>query len=225
MRRQLALIAVCLAFGAGCWAFLLHGVWLALLAARESARTASCGAQMRQVQLASHVYASDYDEHLPPSTPRCTWRARQVDYVKNVAIYRCPSDASADDAQRRGLDSGGLPSSYMANVNLYQPGAGASLKTVKRPNQTVLQCEFEPGPHGPLPAQYHHQAAESHQWDSYAAGTLTATTALSQLPGGSRPARHRGCVTVSFVDGHVSLLPVQALRPAGTDGDGLFATR
>ena len=63
--------------------------------AREKARETSCTSQLRQLGLALHMYAQDYDEQFPfdnyagnPHPMLCTGL---YPYVKNRSIFYCPS--------------------------------------------------------------------------------------------------------------------------------------
>jgi prepilin-type N-terminal cleavage/methylation domain-containing protein/prepilin-type processing-associated H-X9-DG protein len=63
--------------------------------ARESARATTCISNLKQLGLACHMYASDYDEFFPcdnhASNPHIRL-VRQLDpYVKNRGIFYCPS--------------------------------------------------------------------------------------------------------------------------------------
>ncbi len=55
--------------------------------AREKARRISCGSNLKQICLALHQYAIDYDNFLPPSLEVL----KATDYLNNQGIYRCPS--------------------------------------------------------------------------------------------------------------------------------------
>jgi prepilin-type N-terminal cleavage/methylation domain-containing protein/prepilin-type processing-associated H-X9-DG protein len=67
--------------------------------AREKARQASCTSNLKQLSLGMIMYASDFDGTLPLGTPGCVamgtaprqWYFTISPYVKNGAIYRCPS--------------------------------------------------------------------------------------------------------------------------------------
>src|SRR5258707_14376269 len=67
--------------------------------AREKARTASCGSNVRQLGLAVRMYTQDYDERFPfggglPG-PRAIgsfeWQNSTEPYIRNNGIYYCPS--------------------------------------------------------------------------------------------------------------------------------------
>lgn len=66
--------------------------------ARESARKAACMSNLRQLGLAAHMYASDWDEIFPWDYYACnssTTHKRLLEellpYVKNMEIFYCPS--------------------------------------------------------------------------------------------------------------------------------------
>src|SRR2546425_741475 len=67
--------------------------------AREKARSASCLSNVKQLSLGIHMYIQDYDEFLPygycyvmPSQQYYWWWQGSIrPYVKNEAVYTCPS--------------------------------------------------------------------------------------------------------------------------------------
>jgi prepilin-type N-terminal cleavage/methylation domain-containing protein len=65
--------------------------------AREKARNAGCQSNLKQFSLAIMMYAQDYDETFPvwqiqPSKNQIfRWDSVILPYVKNLAIYRCPT--------------------------------------------------------------------------------------------------------------------------------------
>jgi prepilin-type N-terminal cleavage/methylation domain-containing protein/prepilin-type processing-associated H-X9-DG protein len=125
-------------------------------AAREQARMASCLSNMRQMALAVHMYAQDYDEQTPPNIDYVPdfanpdpatrmkadgpWRPNYLwclqAYLKNQQIQACPSLGSA-------FDSGVEPTpfsrtSYMGNGAIM----GASLAAVPAPAGVVFLQEW-----------------------------------------------------------------------------------
>lgn len=71
--------------------------------ARESARKASCGSNLRQITMGFLMYAQDYDESLPNYNDEdlwATWSTYNMiaPYTKNPNVYQCPS-ASLDYVQ------------------------------------------------------------------------------------------------------------------------------
>jgi prepilin-type N-terminal cleavage/methylation domain-containing protein len=78
--------------------------------AREKARQAACFSNMKQLGLGVTMYAQDYDESLPMwhyqrrTQPQpMIWYHALKPYVKNLAVYVCPSD------RRKLLDLGWGP--------------------------------------------------------------------------------------------------------------------
>jgi prepilin-type N-terminal cleavage/methylation domain-containing protein len=68
--------------------------------AREQARRTGCLSNLRQIGLACHMYADDFDERLPVSShvsnPHPRLVAQIMPYMKNHAILYCPSAARAN---------------------------------------------------------------------------------------------------------------------------------
>lgn len=185
----------------------------------------SCAWHLKQIALASLQYAADYDEQFPPSTPTLTWRQRQARYLRSTQVYLCGADASLNTRPLVGLDVGGYPSSYMANVGLCRPTFGVGLNQLPSPPDTVLQCEYDPGPDVLTAPHYHHVPVEAAAvglmlLDSYPAGTVTGRTALSPQ---NHP-RHLGGLNASFADGHVKWVRQCDLRHDEVPNeDGYFA--
>ncbi len=127
--------------------------------AREKGRGVSCLSNERQLGLAILAYSEDYDEVLPigdsgdgiDPSPRHTWRALILSYVRNVQVYRCPSNSWASALQPAysqfypGDTSLGLSVSYAGNTwwaqNLDWPFVG-------HPNGVTL-AEVDSAPGGP----------------------------------------------------------------------------
>ncbi len=70
--------------------------------AREQARKTSCLSNLKQIGLACHMYAQDYDELFPVDNHICNPHLRFVNqvmpYMKNMQILYCPS------ARRMGMN-------------------------------------------------------------------------------------------------------------------------
>jgi prepilin-type N-terminal cleavage/methylation domain-containing protein/prepilin-type processing-associated H-X9-DG protein len=65
--------------------------------AREKARSASCLSNMKQLGTAVMMYVQDYDEVFPLAQQQNwanSWAITTQPYVKNLAVFRCPSDGN-----------------------------------------------------------------------------------------------------------------------------------
>ena len=95
--------------------------------AREKARQASCQSNLKQIGLAMMMYTQDFDEEFPMTDP---WADSLMPYMKNEAIFHCPS--ATNDPQRS--------YGYNAALNL------ASVATLSSPAETVMNFDSQPGP-------------------------------------------------------------------------------
>ncbi len=74
--------------------------------ARENARKSSCGNNMKQIGLGIAQYTQDYDEMMPirrasdGAQPGGGWPVVMQPYIKNVQLFKCPSDTSTPAAGR-----------------------------------------------------------------------------------------------------------------------------
>src|SRR4029079_401238 len=62
--------------------------------ARDKARAASCLSNCKQIGIAVMQYTQDWDEHYPLTTypmPENSWTDTMQPYIKNRALFRCPS--------------------------------------------------------------------------------------------------------------------------------------
>lgn len=85
------------------------------VAARHSARQTTCISNMRQVNLASTLYVTDYDERTVPasykvqetgtSTTDRTWVQLLLPYVRAFGTFRCPGDYSERPNEQAHFDA------------------------------------------------------------------------------------------------------------------------
>jgi prepilin-type processing-associated H-X9-DG protein len=90
----------------------------ALERARERAQQASCLSNLKQLALATLMYAQDYDQVLPQAD---NWCDAIWEYMRNEELFRCPSDPEHEYG-------------YALNRNL----SGRHLAEISRPAETVL---------------------------------------------------------------------------------------
>ena len=199
--------------------------------ARESARQSSCLSNMKQFGLANTMYVQDYDETMPQTyyyvnangVGRLHWTMMLQPYIKNLDLFRCPSDADPTLAG----SSGGFPDaqapriSYLPNyavmpawdgipvVTLAQIGTPASViayaeKRYKVPNSTKILktyvgvSGFYPNePRGGCFGTYYRTCT----MDDVATMIATGKDKPCELPRVFFD-RHKGGSNYNFVDGH-----------------------
>jgi len=168
--------------------------------AREAARQSSCNSNVRQLSTAILMYVQDYDELLPAAncdglSSGQDWNISCQPYMKNVGIFRCPSQTPTTGMQivpgaanpcgggRPNLPTGFTGHYMNYGFNLVRPlGSLASINQV------------------------------SSQFMLMEAGTPWAWTMLNEdgtaqlntyVPGNGYSNRHNEGANVSFIDGHV----------------------
>lgn len=188
--------------------------------AREAARKTGCSNNMRQLSTAVRMYMQDYDEILPGAAVGnagdgkyggWTWYATFnptngtsynpangsiYPYVKNLGVYRCPSDAS------------GMLNSYAMNAlittpnNALPPGGvalGIADAALQNPSSTFLFVESADGFRGTPDDGWHH---------------VLGNNALSR--------RHQEGATFAYCDGHVKFLKTISIKYPNPTGDHRF---
>ena len=118
--------------------------------AREKSRQAACVSGERQIGLALMQYVQDYDETYPngsnfngaePIWAGEGWAGQSFPYVRNAALFRCPSDSGFSNAPENAVVS------YAYNINFvsYQSEDeipyGISAAEVTAPSRSVLLFE------------------------------------------------------------------------------------
>jgi len=120
--------------------------------AREKARQTSCLANVKELTLAFLMYTEDYDECLPARTynaasaflyPNGTstsrampWNVAIYPYVKNTAVYNCPSLGRTDIAGWGPWN--GEPTSYRPKYGMNNNMSWVALAGIEFPAETVL---------------------------------------------------------------------------------------
>jgi prepilin-type N-terminal cleavage/methylation domain-containing protein len=116
--------------------------------AREAARTAACQSNVRQLTAAVLMYTEDHDEVLPAmryladGTQLTSWMMAVQPYVRNGAIYKCPTDPDQADS----WDGTFADSSISYGYNFLFLNT-TSLAEVNKPSETILLLDSK-GEHG-----------------------------------------------------------------------------
>ncbi|HZP81071.1 MAG TPA: DUF1559 domain-containing protein [Chthonomonadaceae bacterium] len=174
--------------------------------AREKARAISCLSNCKQMGLAIHLYAQDYDEGYPfghmedmhgmGDAP--SWIESVQPYIKSRLLHRCPSDASplwnASEEPRE--TSYGLNAYFTPN---HPPYYGIRMAQITAPAQCILVAEladpvnedhFMPMVWGNPPRVDAPEEAEE-QWDVEKAEPKSVAIR-----------RHQGGANYVFAEGH-----------------------
>jgi prepilin-type N-terminal cleavage/methylation domain-containing protein/prepilin-type processing-associated H-X9-DG protein len=167
--------------------------------ARESARAAKCGSNLRQIGMAAQMYFEDWDDRLyfhHAGLEEITWASRLQPYTRNQGIYVCSSDPATALINP---NSGEVHRpSYLINAfftHNFPPGSSEDAEMpvnqyrrddarMVSPSETILFCESG-------------ITEEGHNQDDYDAwnGLHTIEPLFNTL-------RHNGGTNYAFVDGH-----------------------
>jgi prepilin-type N-terminal cleavage/methylation domain-containing protein/prepilin-type processing-associated H-X9-DG protein len=161
--------------------------------AREKARQATCGSNLKQWMTSALMYAQDYDERFPQHGTRCSGDPTHVNdvcqldklqpYVKNTQLRECPSNPGVVD--------------YGWNLAHSDIWGGPILAKFRFPSETVvLACTNRGAPYIRWPK---------------GTNCCTATTAcLSDW--------HNEGTNIGFCDGHVKWMKLSAVESDSAAG-------
>jgi prepilin-type processing-associated H-X9-DG protein len=202
------------------------------------------------------MYAQDYDETFPMAVQNDwneSWPVKIQPYIKNLGVFRCPSDQTNTQPDWT-VGWGGIPISYAANgmfawtgsangtvgvMGMAQDWLTPQVKTladIGRPAETVLITE-----------KHNKDVLAAGGWgnlSSFAPGCIIIGLpdwnglAANQLPNGQLPptavwpsgrdgsvsARHSEMASFAFTDGHVKAMKPYTTRPNGPAGANVGAT-
>jgi prepilin-type N-terminal cleavage/methylation domain-containing protein/prepilin-type processing-associated H-X9-DG protein len=190
--------------------------------ARDKARGTTCLSNLKQLGLATIMYANDYEGAYPLAwygdTPAFGFDVVLMPYVKNLQVFDCPSNTTtprwwAGYKRVANIDPPGIPGDYTMNGDLTArtvggQRAGLTESSVQRPADTILMSEI---------------------WDTLAAQkrgpeheifTATKSDVCQRIPFNI----HQGGSNYNFVDGHAKFMRVEATwdkwRADGTELPG-----
>lgn len=176
----------------------------AVQAARAAARVTSCINNMRQIGLATHMFADSNHGRFPQNahaTPGKSWVYTLAPYVESVeAIRICPDDPKGRDW----LKNGAKGTSYVINEYISFYIADKSVLNLHKMKQTSKVIILFEGADG-RPVDRDHVHAES--W--YTLGWLAQGEAkvwahmLTEI----QPNRHGEVANYLYADGHVDTIP------------------
>ena len=166
--------------------------------AREKARQASCLSNIKQIALAGLMYLQDYDEKFPGHgcvwndpwgmsgrvPPETCYAAKIYPYMKNLQIFKCPSDLDY-------AEPGRSDNAYGNNLRYIAGRANSSwnclIGQVRSPAETIWYADAERG--------YIRAPA--------CCGVTTTTPLCTQAPTVDNiDWRHNEGANFAFVDGH-----------------------
>jgi len=171
----------------------------ALSTAKLAANRITCVDHLRQLALATAMYAQDYDGYYPSTNSTNKWPEALRSGYRNLRILVCPDDTENSRAPQLEMSADEAPRSYMLNAwtdyfdLLPQPVVSEVMPEsfVQQPSETILFGEKEEG------------------YGDFVMDLRTANelTVLDQT-------RHRGGADYAFADTSVRFLKFgQSLRP------------
>ena len=222
--------------------------------ARDKARQTVCISNLKQLALGLLMYAEDYDETLPmgpcPSKAQWGWTTwsntgvmwtEQIQpYIKNTAVFNCPSakwGGCCTDVGMAGLSvgwssAGGFlmpityPITYGLNLLMEDQHCGdgtipkATLASMGAPSHAALVWD-DGGPEGKLGGG--HIGWDACGWWDASCGVVTPEQIASYKADPDGHARHSGGINVALADGHVKWYKVAVFNnddfvdPCGCD--------
>jgi prepilin-type N-terminal cleavage/methylation domain-containing protein/prepilin-type processing-associated H-X9-DG protein len=210
--------------------------------AREKARSISCLSNTKQIGLALQMYVQDYDEHvcfnndgnwytLPNGYSYInTWETLIQPYIKNYAIYVCPSasvstglyagyDYSPASPWSSGPNKGSIQAAYTLNNYydyngtygaLFQSPTPGSLASIDAPAGLMFCADGGQSPRTAWDPEQ--QVSQGGGLGVDTSGPVPYAYALGSVyPQGSWFARHSVGLNNVFFDGHSKWLKLDAL--------------
>jgi len=166
--------------------------------AREKARTAACASNLRQVGLAAALYAEDAGGLYPPRFTvlrRVSWWDVVEPYVRNEAVWYCPSEGDRDPLLRHyGLN---CYDRFPDDGRFDEGVSAARIDEVRDSARTIAIADADPDDDRevtpPYPTPWDIGGSQSGEW--------------SWPPTSLAEDRHNGGFNAWYLDGHAKWLP------------------
>jgi prepilin-type N-terminal cleavage/methylation domain-containing protein len=133
--------------------------------AREKARQTVCLSNFRQISTGLMMYVQDYDDTFPSNRPgylsnggacnatnqrTITWKSVTLPYVKNLDVYRCPSNPhnkEGDESRKSEPTYPTFPISYAYSGSILNEGVtkGLRLDSCPEPSRYIMLVETQAG--------------------------------------------------------------------------------
>lgn len=181
--------------------------------AREAARKTGCVSNLRQLGLAAHMYAQDYDELFPCDYYACnsSWtHARLVGqvlpYIKNMGIFYCPSNRKIGAWMPDFVPTDANQAAGNIGYYCFSYDRVPSTVTPPRPSYSTWICwGFLVGNAGDAPR------IMSEQWDTDCWLWSDGWCKLTRTNYGvNLHESHAGSINICYLDGHVKFQGGQA---------------
>lgn len=218
--------------------------------AREKARSISCLSNVRQLGTCVLMYSQDYDELFPTGLQQSwwdnTWYRIVTPYVKNIDIFRCPSDTPGatpanwswagprlsyvangymlDRSGWRVVGIMGMAQSWMAGITQTQAAVGKPAETIMIAERAHKYPNVGNFPGNVLMWGPGCFVSGVNWWDTSGAPSLIPDARRAPLanpndptgPHGSILPHHQGKANFCFADGHAKSLTPSATNPNPT---------
>jgi len=162
----------------------------ALGQAKRRALATQCLNNLRQIGIASVMYADDNGGRLPDSQHHsASWVGSLQPYVGGRICYRCPVDGNPTRLYSYAINDLVTPHPYGAETLDY-----SQLSAIPSPAETVFLAEMDDNFLG---SDHYHFAGDPDDGPGYVPAVFATQVAVT---------RHRGAANYLFTDGHVELL-------------------
>ena len=202
---------------------LLMGILMPVLSkAKDQARAVRCLNNLKQIGLAAHMYAQDYDMKVPRDETDGLWSvlfmpyvgglSNKVDHYSEVKIFDCPSYPDKEQTVDYCMNAWDIKS---GNTQGKEQRGATKLDDIPRHSQTIYLADYEYDPDAShiqivLRQDDPQTLRDKLRWlDVYSVNHLPSSDVQRRV---ARD-RHDGKVNVLFVDGRSDKLDPMAITP------------